>query len=192
MQVLVFIDVTDPWAFIGVTRLERASATFTLMHGKEISLGLRSVQLGPSSAHDDDVREAARISGIDINLEDVVPADTFDAHRLLAWAGQSDSAAQQNLAHQLWKAHWLEGADIGDPLVLGSRAALAGLDLDTAEQVLAGSQYADEVHAQNRAAADLSITDLPVLMVEAQWRLDGLQSQDDYVQALERLWLDQR
>lgn len=192
MQVLVFIDVTDPWAFIGVTRLERASATFTLMHGEEIVLGLRSVQLGATSAPDDEVREAARMSGIDMNLEDVTPADTFDAHRLLAWAGQTDHAVQQNLAHQLWKAYWLESADIGDPLVLGSRAALAGLDLDTAEDVLSGNQYADEVHAQNRAAADLSITHLPVLMVEAQWRLDGLQSQDDYVQALERLWMDQR
>lgn len=192
MQVLVFIDVTDPWAFIGVTRLERASATFTLMHGEEIVLGLRSVQLGATSAPDDEVREAARMSGIDMNLEDVIPADTFDAHRLLAWAGQTGHAVQQNLAHQLWKAYWLESADIGDPLVLGSRAALAGLDLDTAEDVLNGNQYADEVHAQNRAANDLNITRLPVLMVEARWRLDGLQSQDDYVQALERLWMDQR
>lgn len=192
MQVLVFIDVTDPWAFIGVTRLERASATFTLMHGEEIVLGLRSVQLGATSAPDDEVREAARMSGIDMNLEDVIPADTFDAHRLLAWAGQAGHEVQQNLAHQLWKAYWLESADIGDPLVLGSRAALAGLDLDTAEDVLNGNQYADEVHAQNRAANDLNITRLPVLMVEARWRLDGLQSQDDYVQALERLWMDQR
>lgn len=188
----MFIDVTDPWAFIGVTRLERASATFTLMHGEEIVLGLRSVQLGATSAPDDEVREAARMSGIDMNLEDVIPADTFDAHRLLAWAGQTGHAVQQNLAHQLWKAYWLESADIGDPLVLGSRAALAGLDLDTAEDVLNGNQYADEVHAQNRAANDLNITRLPVLMVEARWRLDGLQSQDDYVQALERLWMDQR
>lgn len=207
MQILVFIDITDPWSFIGVTRLERASATFTISHGVTVEFGFRSVQLRPGepavplqSAMEDRfgaaraqdeiaaAARAARVSGIDLNFNDAVAADTFDAHRLLAWAGHSDTATQQELLHQLWHAHWLEGADINDALVLSSRAALTGLDLQRAEEILESDEYADEVRAQTQAADDLNVADLPVIMVDAQWRLDGIHGQDDYVQALDRLW----
>lgn len=213
MQVLVFADISDPWSFIGVTRLERASATLTIKRAEDVDVGFRSVQLWPyptnvgrslldtwverrgtDRAEEEilAVENAAARSGLDLNLHEAVVADTFDAHRLLAWAGQTDPVSQHELIKQLWRAYFIEGADIGDHLVLGSRAAIAGMDLDTAERILADGDYADEVRTQTRAAAEMDVTDLPVAIFDAEWRLDGIQSQDQYFQALDQLWAEQR
>ena len=92
--------------------------------------------------------------------------------------------------------HWdagqitLEGADIGDPFTLATRAALVGLELETAEALLASNEYADEVRTQVATGAALEIVQLPYVVVERQWTLAGVHSQNDYVQALTQIHQD--
>ena len=95
-------------------------------------------------------RRGREITGIDLNFEEAVRANSFDAWRLLTWADEAGPGFQRDLAHQLWRAHFLEGADIGDPFALATRAALVGLDLETAEALLASTEYADEVRTAGR------------------------------------------
>ena len=103
------------------------------------------------------------------------------------WKGNAAGRTEpRELIHQLWRAHFLEGADVADPLVLASRAALVGLDLETADALLASEEYADAVRTQDETARSLGITQLPYVVVEHRWTLAGPQSQDDYVQALHR------
>jgi predicted DsbA family dithiol-disulfide isomerase len=130
---------------------------------------------------------AARITGIDLNFTERVPADSFDAWRVLTWADDAGPGVQRDLAHQLWRAHFLEGADIADPLVLSTRAALVGLDLETTEALLASDEYADAVRQQDETASSLGVTLLPYVVVETTWTLTGVQSQNDYVQALQQI-----
>ena len=96
------------------------------------------------------VTAAAKITGIDLNFDEAVRANSFDAWRLLTWADEAGPGFQRDLAHQLWRAHFLEGADIGDPFALATRAALVGLELETAEALLASAEYAEEVRTQVR------------------------------------------
>ncbi|RYJ07200.1 MAG: hypothetical protein EON52_02475 [Actinomycetales bacterium] len=193
MRVLVFCDVTDPWSYVGVTRLERAAATFTILVGEPVEIAFRAAVPGERA----DVRDAvaaARISGIDLDVEDLVPADPTDAWRLLTWAAESGDGVQRDLLHQLWRAHFLEGADIADPFVLGSRAALVGLELETAEALVASDEYAAPVVLQRETAESLGVAELPHVVVENTWTLVGLRSQDDYVQALHQIhreWSEQ-
>ena len=119
-------------------------------------------------------------------------ANSLDAWRLLVWAEEDSAGAQQDLAQQLWRAHFLEGADLGDPLVLASRAALVGLDLGAADALLASDDYADAVHRQDETARSLSIKQLPLVVVESRWTLAGAQSQDDYVQGLRQMYTQWR
>lgn len=209
VKALVFCDVTDPWSFVGVTRFERAAGMFSILTGEPVEVGLRARLLepdAPSSARplrdalverlgtedkvdllDAQVTAAARISGIELNLEEAVEANGFDAWRLLAWAAETEPGVQQELAQQLWRAHFLEGADLADPLVLASRAALVGLDLETADALLASDEYADVVRTQDETARSLGVTQLPYVVVEHRWTLAGPQSQNDYVQALHQI-----
>lgn len=183
VKALVFCDVTDPWSYLGATRFERAAATYTILTGDQVEITYRAAAAG-QSASDDEAVAAARISGIELNLEDRVPADTADAWRVITWAGESGDATQRDLMHQLWRAYFLEGADIADHLVLASRAALVGLDLETAEALLASTELGEQVQRQLETAAELGATNLPFVVIDGDRTLAGLMSQDDYVQVL--------
>jgi predicted DsbA family dithiol-disulfide isomerase len=186
----IFADITDPWSYIGVTRFERAAATFTIVTGEPVDMALRarlSATDELTEGEQDLASAAARITGIDLNFVERVPADPFDAWRVLTWADETGPGVQRDLAHQLWRAHFLEGADIAEPLVLSTRAALVGLDLETTEALLASEEYADAVRRQDETATSLGVTRLPYVVVETQWTLAGVQSQNDYVQALQQI-----
>jgi len=192
MDAIVFADVTDPWAYVGATRFERAAATFTIITGEPVEIVLRASLQEDRTAEDPEflnarVTAAARKSGIDLNFDDLVPADSFDAWRLLTWAAEFGAATQRDLAHELWRAHFLEGADIADAFVLASRAALVGLDLETAEALLASGEYGDEVRAQSDVAREIGAGNLPYVVVDAEHTMAGIHTQNDYVQALASL-----
>lgn len=183
MKAVLFCDVTDVWSYLGATRFERAAAAFTILTGEPVEIAYRAAH--PAATADaEQAIAAARISGIDLNLEDRVPAKTVDAWRVLTWAAETGGATQRDLLHQLWRAHFLEGADVGDHLALASRAALVGLDLETAEALLASTEYGAEVQRQIDIAAELAIGDLPFIVIDGDRTLSGLMSQNDYVQAL--------
>ena len=205
----MFCDVTDPWSYVGATRFERAAGMFTILVGEPVEVAFRARLLDPDAPSsgrplrevqaerlggedkvdlvDAQVTAAARISGIELNLVEAVEANSLDAWRLLTWADEAAPGAQRELIHQLWRAHFLEGADVADPLVLASRAALVGLDLETADARRAREEYADAVRTQDETARSLGITQLPYVVVEHRWTLAGPQSQDDYVQALHQI-----
>lgn len=214
MKAIVFCDVTDPWSYVGVTRFERAAGMFEILTGEPVELAFRARLIDPDApsagrslreaqaerlggteqvdAVDAQVTSAARISGIELNLVEAVEANSLDAWRLLTWADDAAPGVQRELLHQLWRAHLLEGSDIADPLVLASRAALVGLDLETADALLASEEYADAVRTQDETARSLGVTLLPWVVVENRWTLSGPQSQDDYVQALHQIFREWR
>lgn len=183
MKAVVFCDVVDPWSYLGATRFERAAAMFTILTGEIVDIVYRAARNSAQVDHDRAVA-AARITGIELNLLERVDADSTDAWRLLTWAMESGEVVQRDLLHQLWRAHFLEGADIGDTLVLASRAALAGLPLSTAEALLASTDYVGDVARQRQTAVEIGATDLPFVVVDGDRTLTGLLSQDDYLQAL--------
>jgi predicted DsbA family dithiol-disulfide isomerase len=193
MDAIVFADVTDPWAYVGATRFERAAATFTIITGEPVEIVLRAALQDTEVAPEDAdvlnarVTAAALKSGIDLNFEDLVPASSFDAWRLLTWAAEFGPTAQRDLAHELWRAHFLEGVDIEDTFALASRAALVGLDLESAEALLASGEYAEAVLSQSSAASEIGVRHLPHVVVNAAWTLAGIHTQNDYVQALHRI-----
>lgn len=209
VKATVFVDVTDPWSYIGATRFTRAAATFTILTGEPVRTTLRAHLLEPDAPSSGRplmealaerlggadkaellnirVRGAARITGIDLNFEEAVEANSFDAWRLLTWADEAGPGVQHDLAQQLWRAHLLEGADIGDHGVLATRAALVGLDLETAEALLASTEYGDAVRSQHETSLELGIDQLPAIVVEDEWSITGVHSQHDYVESLDRV-----
>jgi predicted DsbA family dithiol-disulfide isomerase len=212
VKVIVFADVTDPWSYIGSTRFERAAAMFSILTGEPVEITYRASQREPDAPSDGrllveamaerlggrdevelvnaQVTAAAKITGIDLNFDEAVEAGTFDAWRLLTWADESGPGFQRDLLHQLWRAHFLEGADIGDPFTLATRAALVGLELETAEALLASTEYADEVRTQVEVGDAIGVAQLPYVAIEQHWTLAGTHSQNDYVQALHQIYTD--
>lgn len=200
MKIALFVDVADPWSYVAATRLERAAGAFTIATGVSTELSFRAfpgdrrhdsgtpVAEAPLHYDQDAVVAAARIGGIDLNVEDGVVSDSYDAHRLLTWAeATADTETQHSLLDELWRAHFLEGADIADHLVLATRAGLVGLDIEAAENFLAGEELTDEVDLQLHTISHAGFERPPVVVVENRWAIPDVETQDGYVQALQQI-----
>ncbi|WIY70022.1 DsbA family oxidoreductase [Aquidulcibacter paucihalophilus] len=110
--------------------------------------------------------------------------NTFDAHRLLHWAGTVGAAEQRALKAALFTAHFTEGRTMTDAGVLADAAAAAGLDRAKAVEVLSGGLYAAEVRAAEALWVSRGINGVPAVVVEGKWLISGGQPAGVFEEAL--------
>src|SRR3546814_11641202 len=111
-------------------------------------------------------------------------ANTFDAHRLLAWALRTVGAEQQRaLKKALLKAYFTDGSDVTDAAVLADLAAGVGLDRAGADELLASDDEAQHVRSERETAHGMGINAVPTFIVEGQWMLQGALETDKWVRA---------
>ena len=111
--------------------------------------------------------------------------NTFDAHRLLHWAGLQ--GRQRELKHALLQAYHGEGRNPGAPEVLRDCAAAAGLDAAEAQAVIESDRYADEVRAQIAHFQRLGIHSVPSVIVNGKHLIQGGQPPEVFEQALRKI-----
>ena len=110
--------------------------------------------------------------------------NTFDAHRLLHWAGTVGMAEQRALKAALFTAHFTDGKTMTDAGVLADAAAAAGLSQEEAEAVLAEGRYAAEVRAAEALWVSRGINGVPAVVVEGKWLISGGQPAGVFEEAL--------
>jgi predicted DsbA family dithiol-disulfide isomerase len=113
--------------------------------------------------------------------------NTFDAHRLLYWAGLQGADRQLALKRALLQAYHGEGHNPSDPAVLVDACAAAGLDPAQAAEVLADGRYADEVRHAERLWQQRGIRAVPSVVVNGQHLIQGGQSPAMYLQTLRQI-----
>ena len=113
--------------------------------------------------------------------------NTFDAHRLLYWAGEQGAQQQRDLKMALLKAYHGEARKVADPEVLAEVAASVGLDRQAAADVLASGRYADEVRAQEQHFQGLGIHAVPSVIINNRHLIQGGQPPEMFEQALRQL-----
>jgi predicted DsbA family dithiol-disulfide isomerase len=115
-------------------------------------------------------------------------ANTFDAHRLLAWALRTAGAPTQcALKKALLRAYFTDGLVITDHAVLADLAAEVGLDRQLAEEVLATDAEAATVRDEEAEAHRQGIAAVPTFVVEGRWMLQGALEPETWVKALTHL-----
>jgi predicted DsbA family dithiol-disulfide isomerase len=135
----------------------------------------------------DRLAAAADGLGIEFRWEGKRRVNTFDAHRLAAWALDTAGPAAQNALHQrLFRAYFTDNLDLADHEVLASIAASVGLSRSLAATALTSGAYADEVRADERRADELDIHAVPTFVVAGAWAIPGAQDVDTFVQVLRR------
>jgi predicted DsbA family dithiol-disulfide isomerase len=113
--------------------------------------------------------------------------NTFDAHRLLAWAGEQGGSAQRDLKMALLKSYHGEGQSPADPAVLLDVAESVGLDRAAAQEVLESGRYADEVREREQHFQQLGIHAVPSVIVNDKHLIQGGQPPEVFEQALRQL-----
>ena len=109
----------------------------------------------------ENMREVGRQEKIEFEFERIAGGNTFDAHRLLWWAGLQEAPLQSRLKERLLQAYFGEGLAVGDRAALLSIAGPGGLDVDAATAGAFGTEAADAVRAEQRKAAALGISGVP-------------------------------
>ncbi|MFP4905190.1 DsbA family oxidoreductase [Paraburkholderia sp. BR14261] len=111
--------------------------------------------------------------------------NTFDAHRLLHWAGIEGKQLPLKLA--LLRAYHGEGKDTSDHAVLVAAAQSVGLDADKARAVLESGQYADEEHAEEHEYQAAGVQSVPAIVFNQQYLVSGGQPVETFEQAIQQI-----
>ena len=108
-----------------------------------------------------------------LNFDRAVAANTFDAHRLIAWA--ADQGRQLDMVEALHKAHFSDGIDLGSHAALAAVAAGLGLDGSAARTYLDGTGGTDRVRADLAEARELGVTSVPTFVIAGKYAVTGAQ-----------------
>ena len=113
--------------------------------------------------------------------------NTFDAHRLLHWAGERGAAPQLALKRALLQAYHGEGRNVSDHDTLVAIVEATGLDAAEARQVLATGRFAAEVRERERFYQQQGIRAVPAVIFNDRHLIQGGQPADVFEQALRQL-----
>jgi predicted DsbA family dithiol-disulfide isomerase len=200
-------DVACPWCAVGLSALDRAAER--LAGEVELDLHFRPFELNPQMAPEgEDVDEhltrkygrtkeqfaAARAAiherGAAVGFafgERSRIWNTFDAHRLLHWAGLEGAATQHALKMALLTAYHGEGRNPSDPEVLAGVAASVGLDEARAREILEGDEFADAVRAEEQRWLRMGINSVPAVVINERHLISGGQPPEVFEQALREI-----
>lgn len=208
LQIDFVSDVACPWCAIGLASLEealrRASGTQARIHFQPFEL---NPDMSPEGQNLDEhiggkygsspqqleasrqaLRERAATVGFEFNSSSRSRVyNTFDAHRLLYWAGTLDSGLQRQLKRALFKANFTDDARISDREVLAQIAEAAGLDGKEARDVLASGRYATQVREAESLWHSRGINAVPGMVINGKWLISGGQPPEIIAQALRRI-----
>ena len=113
--------------------------------------------------------------------------NTFDAHRLLHWAGLEGAAPQLALKSALLEAYHGRGENVSDAAVLVHVAQSVGLDGERARAILAGDEFADAVRASEQHYQQAGISSVPAVILNDRYLVSGGQPPEVFEQALRQV-----
>ncbi|HEY4145421.1 DsbA family oxidoreductase [Pinirhizobacter sp.] len=113
--------------------------------------------------------------------------NTFDAHRLLHWAGELGQAQQLALKKALLAAYFTDGRNVSDHAELLRIVDETKLDVETARLILAGDQYAAEVRAQEAFFMERGIRAVPAVVINDRHLISGGQPVEVFERAIRQI-----
>lgn len=111
--------------------------------------------------------------------------NSFDAHRLLHWAGLE--GRQKALKLALFTAYFTNCRNISDHEVLADAAEEAGLDRTAAKTLLKSDRYANEVRKAEGAWRARGISGVPAIVIDDRYLISGGQASEVFEQALRKI-----
>ncbi len=205
MRIDFVSDVTCPWCAIGFSALRQALER--LGGGVPVELHLQPFELNPGMpAEGDDIvhymarkygktaqevaerRAEIRERGAEVGFAfgpRTRTWNTFDAHRLLHWAGLE--GRQVELKQALLAAYHTRDENPGSHEVLLRLAGDAGLDVERARAVLESDEFGAGVREQERRWQALGIHSVPSVIVDGRHLIQGAQPVEVFEKALREI-----
>ena len=220
LQIDFVSDVACPWCAVGLASFEQALKDI----GGEIAVELhfQPFELNPTMAPEGADAAEYLIAKYGMSREQLAENrqriaergaavgftfgerkqvwNTFDAHRMLHWAGVEGAPAggsersefggrspQHALKQALLKAYHGEGRHPGAHAVLLELAVAVGLDAARARAVLASTAFSDEVREAERFWQQAGINAVPAVVINQRHLISGGQPPEVFAQALRKI-----
>jgi len=191
MKIDFVSDISCPWCAIGLHALEQALAR--LQGEVQAELHLQPFELNPdmppegediahyaqrkygaSAAQLTERQVLIRQRGAEVGFRFGTRTrvwNTFDAHRLLHWAGLEGK--QLELKHRLLTAYHGDGENPGSHELLLRLAGEVGLDVGRARTVLESDEFAVEVRQREQHWQQRGIHSVPSVIVDDRHLIQG-------------------
>jgi predicted DsbA family dithiol-disulfide isomerase len=205
MKIDFVSDVACPWCVVGLYALEEALRRV----GPELAVDLRfqPFELNPQMPPEGEdtlehlarkygasperlaqTRELLRQRGAELGFtfgERPRIWNTFDAHRLLHWAGLEGK--QRELKHALLTAYHTHARNPGDAEVLLGLCAEVGLDVERARAILGSDEFGAQVRDAERFYQEQGISAVPSVIINDRHLIQGGQPPEAFERALRTL-----
>lgn len=203
-------DIACPWCAVGIGNLNKAisafgdKATFEV-HFRPFELNPQMPKGGQDAiehltekygltveqvkANQALIRERALEAGFKFHPDGRKRVyNTFDAHRLLHWAGKEFGLGKQaSLKTELLKTYFCLAVNLDDQQNLLNAVSSAGLDVDKAKKVLESDLFSDEVRNEEARYTSAGIHSVPSIILNDQYLIQGAQAPESFTNAFERV-----
>ncbi|RZF24103.1 DsbA family oxidoreductase [Paraburkholderia sp. UYCP14C] len=198
-------DVACPWCAIGLSSLQVALSR--LGDAVDAELVMHPFELNPRMGEDGEdlvehigkkygstpqqvaqAQAVLRQRGADVGFTFGIRKriyNTFDAHRLIHWAGIKGKQVQ--LKEALLHAYHGEGKPTSSHDVLVDGAESVGLDGVEARSILQGGDYADEVRAEEEKYQVMGIHSVPSIIFNNRYLMTGAQPVEAIEKAIQQI-----
>ncbi len=189
----ILSDPICPWCYIGKTQLDRALEAHP---DHPFSIEWHPFQLNPNMPAEgvdrrtyletkfggqegairvySQIDVAAKAAGLDINWEGITKTpNTFDAHRLIHWAGFE--GRQTPVVAAIFRAYFKDGQDIGDRAVLIDIADKSGMDADMTRRLLESDSDVKALQEREAHSREMGVNSVPTFIVANQAVVPGAQ-----------------
>jgi predicted DsbA family dithiol-disulfide isomerase len=207
LDIAFISDVACPWCAIGLASFEQALARL----GGEVEVTLHfepfelNPDMGPEGAETVSYlmrkygRTAEQVAQSQARIRERGAAvgfafgprrhvwNTFDAHRMLHWAGLEGRGLE--LKRALLQAYHGEGRNPGAADVLVELAGAVGLDASRARAIVDGDEFAAEVRERQRYWRQRGVAAVPTVVVNDGYVIEGAQPPEAFEQALRQIAL---
>jgi len=203
LQIDIVSDVMCPWCIIGYKGLEIALEQLSIdveadinwlpfelnphmpAEGQDLREHLME-KYGITEQQSDQNRDMLRQRGLDIgfrfNFNDPLRMiNSFDCHRLLAWAKEQHK--QHELQMALFTAHFEHNKPLNDRQTLLAIVASCDLDVQHATHILNSNDYTSQVRAEQNQNMQMGIQSVPTFIINQKYALSGGQPVEAFKQA---------
>lgn len=215
LRVDIVSDVMCPWCLIGWLKFQRVIEHYRGVI--DFDVRWRPFELNPdmpaegvnaaeylgqrygitkeqSAGNRRNMAETAQALGFEFHWgNDFRMRNSFNAHRLLAWAEAVDDAAvgartthQIALKMALFRAHFAEEKDVNSHDVLVNAARDAGLDAGKAQRVLDSEDYGELVRSEQAHWRGNGVNGVPAFILDGRMMVPGAQEPAVFMRVIDR------
>lgn len=204
MKIEIWSDVMCPFCYIGKKNFEQALEK--LPFKDEVEVEWKSFQLDPTLELAEtkttaeyfrekkgfpeeqakqmiaQVVNMGKASGINFNFEKALITNTFPAHKILHLAKKHGKSSE--MEEELFKAHFLNGENVGDTEVLSSLAQKLGINKEETQQTRSSDEFDNEVNQDVAEGRNNGVTGVPFFILNGKYAVSGAQPAELFEEAL--------